>query len=435
VSNSGTSRALQARTHVLKDRRGRGARATVFTRLFLVDRDSGDVLEMQTVFVDQEHGNASVHTQIAVLADLAFLYEWCLLRIARDPTWGFPELRPQAGQASLSGQEVADFAAWAALDARELSRALAREASSKVVRSLSAGKPIDDGQFNRRLRTASRYAQWLVRGTASSGQALTTEQMMTVEIECGRIEKVFNSKLRATSKYSPPKSLKRAAAAQLRTQIARKADAACAERDRLMTALLLEGLRAGEVLKLRTFDLDEFYEVQDGQTISIVCILRQPNSADEPRLIPPSVKTLPGDLAIPKALAHDLANYINGHRSDTLEKIGSAVETPYIFINHQGPNSGQPTSQRNLNRIVAKLKGSGVLPESIAPHILRHTHMDEVYETASANGKSGADIREVLLQRGRWSETSAMPRHYTKRALLKESARLIQVRDEGYATN
>lgn len=269
---------------------------------------------------------------------------------------------------------------------------------------------------------------------ASSGQALTPEQMMAVELECGRIEKAFNSKLRATAKYLPPKSLKREAAAQLRTQIGHRADAACAERDRLITALLLEGLRAGEVLKLRTFDLDEFYEVQDGLTIAIVCILRQPNSFDEPRVIPPSVKTLPGDLPIPRTLAHDLANYINGYRSHTLEKIGSESETPYIFINHQGPSSGQPTSQRNLNRIIGKLKGSGALPESIAPHILRHTHMDEIYATAAANGKRGDDIREVLLQRGRWSENSAMPRHYTKRELLKASARLIQERDEGYAT-
>ena len=420
---------LQAYTRVVTDRKGSGAKAVAIPRPFLHERTSHDLLELQIVFVDQEHANAALNTQIAILADLSFLLDWCRLRRARDPSWVFPELRAKAGLPSLLGPEIAEFSTWAALHAHDLSRALELETSSKQVRNLAKGSPIDNGQFNRRLQTTSTYLQWIMRSMISSGAAPTLDKVAAVEAECRRIAKAFKGKLKARAKYTVPKSLKRDAAAQLRRHTETKAATACGERDRLISALLLEGLRAGELLKLRTFDLDEFYEVDDGEIVSIVSILRQPNSVDDPRIIPPSVKTLPGDLAISKLLAHSLVEYVNTWRRDTLDEAGLDEESHYIFVCHQGPQAGQPISQRNLNRIVAKLKGRGVLPQSIAPHVLRHTHMDEVSATASANGEKKSDIREALLQRGRWSEKSDMPRHYTRRETLKQSARLIEERD------
>jgi integrase len=431
MSASATAHTLQARTRVLIEKRGRGTSASGIRRAYLFHAATDELLELQTTFVDHEFGAAALHTQIAVLADLAHWWEWCCLRRARNASWTLPEMRPLVGAAVLTNSEIADYASWCGFAAPDLARALHLQITSSNLRSLPTGKSVDNKHLNRRIRTVSKYLQWAIRNMVCNGSTPSREDVLACEVEARRIEKAFNKQLKAQGKYAVPKSLNQAAARQLHSQLRSvdQADSACLERDRLVLLLLLEGVRAGELLKLRTCDIDEAYKIEEDKTIAIVTVLRQPNSEEDTRLVEPAVKTLPGDLPIPKRLARQLIRYISTWRRDTLDATGCAVETPYVFICHHGPQAGMAISQRNLNRIVAKLKGVGALPASLAPHILRHTHMTEVYETGAAEGKSIQAIEETLLHRGRWSEKSSMPRHYTGRAILKESARMTEERD------
>lgn len=84
-------------------------------------------------------------------------------------------------------------------------------------------------------------------------------------------------------------------------------------------------------------------------------------------------------------------------------------------------------SQRNLNRIVSKLNAVLGLPDDFSPHRLRHTHFTELADRAD---EKGTDYKQVLSQRGRWSEHSNMLDRYAARSLMRKTAELIQTRDD-----
>ncbi len=201
-------------------------------------------------------------------------------------------------------------------------------------------------------------------------------------------------------------------------------------RDKLILQLLDQGLRAGELLKLKVGDVNDRYMVDLSRVIGVVEIARRPNDIDDERKHEPAVKTRPGVLPIPRRLAADLIAYVTGVRRDAIDARAGGHETPYLFVNHTGRHIGRALGQRNLNRLVAKLQGCGGLPDAFSPHTLRHTHLTEMYDDLRKKGRASGDIRDALIGRGRWAPNSSMPSLYTGRSLMRESSEFVEERDE-----
>ena len=425
--------SLSSQVRVLVDRRGRGVQRIAVRRPYLFDRPSTLMLECQTAFVDHECSHNALHSQIATLRDLAFFREWSLLRAERNASWAPPERRAVRGERAFTEAEVLDLSRWCQLDADSIASARRLESRSTPVIAAPKGKTVDTSTTNRRLRTIKHYLKWLTlmasTGINSSDAALTSEAF------CHHLDVAFENHIKDTKKTGTPKSLEHEERKTLRTLVGKDNEevydaSAHGTRDKLIVRLLLEGLRAGELLKATTQDVDDNFEIRLGKRIAVIHVERRPNDPDDERTVEPAVKTLPGTLAIGRRLAADLVNYVREERRFAVNRRSDGRETHQLFVCHSGPNIGRAISQRNLNRIVARLKGRSGLPDSLSPHTLRHTHMTEIEEVAASKGKTPADIRSVLLDRGRWSPKSTMPELYTQRATMESSADLIERRDE-----
>jgi len=418
-----------AYTRVLLDRVGRGKNAKAIRRPFLFAAHDDRLLELQTAYIELEFGLESLNAQIAVLADLTFLHDWTSLKKSQDPSWIEPQYRAAADKMPLTQQEVKDYGRWCQRKARSLKKAIC-DAKPNVVR-LPDADVVGTRFRNRRLRNASLFLQWLVTSLATTNDGGEADISLT-EIRKQRLARWFDKQLLSDPKALPPGSLDAGEAQALRQVIADRSvfpDTAIGTRDRLVLELLEQGLRAGELLKAQVADVNDAYRIDLGRTVGIISIERRPNDVDDERRREPAVKTRPGKLSIPKRLAQALLAYVTGARRAAIDARGDGVETPYLFVNHTGQEVGRPLGQRNLNRIVAKLKGRFGLPSSLKPHALRHTHFTELYDRLRQEGKSRADIRPLMIDRGRWGPKSKMPDRYTARSLMRESADYVEERD------
>lgn len=421
-------RQFTTQRRVLLDKVGDGKAARALRRAFLFERGTGRMLELQTAFLDLEFGLEALNTQAAVLGDLAFLHEWCELRRSQASAWVAPEHRAAEDMQPLTEPEVRDFARWCQLKASVL--AMYAQLADRKLSRLPLGDVVGPQLRNRRLRSASAYLQWLTISLATTKQE--GSEVPGAELRRRRTERLFAKQLISVPKLAPDRALTPTQARDLRV-VLRDGDVFphtdIGTRDRLIFELLLQGLRAGELLKLQVRDLIDGYEVAIGRRIAVLCVTRRPNDADDGRRHEPAVKTRPGDLPIPRRVAFELVSYIKTFRRPAVDARGGGVETPYLLVNHSGPHIGCPLSQRNLNRIVAKLKGRLHLPASFGPHALRHTHFTELYDRHFENGRSDHEIRALLLQRGRWAPNSKMPARYTTRSLMRLSAEYVEERD------
>lgn len=422
-------RAQATEVRVLLDHKGRGEHSRALRRAFLVERNSGRILELPTAYLDHEFGLDSLNTQISVLADLAFLIAWFALKASRNANWIDPSHRAATNQVPLTQREVNDFGRWCQRSAGDMASE-ARSGRSNVSRL--HGENVVGTKFrNRRLRNASKYLQWLVVSLATGDESNQHDIALT-EVRRNLISRWFAKQVLADSKAMPPGSLDQVEADSLRkvlnnSEVFPHDDIGI--RDRLIIELLLQGLRAGELLKIQVVDVNDAYRIDIGRHIGIVSIARRPNDIDDCRAHEPAVKTRPGKLPIPKRLAQALIAYVTEFRRPAVDARAGGEETPYLFVNHSGRYVGRPLSQRNLNRIVAKLKGRFGLPSNLAPHVLRHTHCTELYDDQRKKGRSDKDIRALLVDRGRWAPDSTMPARYVARSLMRESADYVEERD------
>lgn len=425
------TQALFAQTRILVERKGRGRAQRDVRRVYLFDRSSGLLLEPQVTFIDLEFPTESVNTHVAVAADLAFFLDWCRLRSLRYLSWIMPERRAAKVQIAISNEEIRDLARWCQGTAVSLSGAVAAGTKARNLETLPTGSPVEPQLRNRRLRTICRYLEWLTTSLANPLGTANSDAATLGEINRAHLRREFSKRLIATPVVPPPLALRPEHSKVLHQgleDLSLFGLTACGVRDSLITQLLLQGLRAGEVLKLRVTDFDDHFDLRLGKQIGVVSVIRRPNDSEDERVHEPAVKTREGDVAIPRRLAIALIDYVCGCRRDAVNARTCKQETPYLFVCHSGAHVGGPISQRNLNRIVAKLKGRLGLP-GISPHLLRHTHMTEVHEVARLKGRSDQRIRDLLLARGRWAPNSSMPSHYTYRTLLEEAAELVEERD------
>ncbi|RMA59977.1 phage integrase family protein [Acidovorax sp. 100] len=428
---SNSERSLPAvTTRVLIDPNGLGSARGGVRRVYLFRRSSGLLMELPVAYLDHEFSTKSRNTQLSVAADIAFFCDWCRMREKAARSWISPERRAAQGVQALSPQEIIDLSRWCQGTASAIS--VAADAASRGVAQMQIGRAVSAALRNRRLRNICRYVQWLT--TTLANPAGTPEIEASAQAEGNRafLQREFSKRISANSKQPGPIALAPEAAQELRNALRSSShfgNGVHGARDRLIVELLLQGLRAGELLKLKVEDLNDRFRLRGDHEICMVSVVRRPNDPEDARIYEPSVKTRPGDVPIPARLGAALVDYILGPRRDAVDRVSRSVETPYLFVCHSGRNVGRPITQRNLNRIGAKLKHLPGLPSDVSPHLLRHTHMTEVHDSSVQKGRTAQQIRDVLLQRGRWSDSSSMPAHYTLRSLMEETAKLIEERD------
>lgn len=399
------------------------------SRLVLQDRLSGLIHELPTVFVYRQYPQKSFNTHRGLLRDLSFFIDWMKWKSFKQKDWKRPEQRASTGGEPLTKREIEDFSRWTQLTSRCLTRAVQR--AEDGVRTIPAGETVETGTMNSRLRTVCSYLCWLVDDCVAMNRTLGDADFLRQERHKTSVRDAFERQLNASHKPAPVRSLTEQEGQALRIVLAdpeSHRDSSHGRRDRLITRLFLEtGLRSGELLKLCCHDLDPRYPIGKGKFTAVLKVKLRPNDLSDSRISEPAAKTIPGFVTISNDLADSIINYVTTDRRAAVDRCGSRVESPYLFICHSGRTGGHPMSQRNLNRIVEKLKVVPGLPDDFSPHRLRHTHFTELADIAD---EKGVDYKQVLAQRGRWSERSTMLERYTARSLMRKTAELIQARDD-----
>lgn len=423
------TQALAASVRVLVERRGAGADRRTIRRAVLVERGSGKLIELPTVYIFRAKSQKSLNTQKALLRDLAFFHEWCLLKRARNKNWRTAAERLNRGLVPLLPREIAEFARWCASSAREL-----RVARDLQTRGVSKLRQLSDAPraatVNRRLGTVMSFLSWLVEELLQSSDNDGFEHIYLAGEIRQRLYESFSDQRHREASVVPVRALSHDEAFALRDALA-CSDlfvGATGERDRLIIRLLLEsGIRAGELLKLQCADISDKYRRPDGRFVGSIEVIRRPNDSHDERKNEPSVKSIPGPIPISLDLAGRLIRYVKEERAIAVQRRVDGLDTPYLFLCHHGNRAGVPISQRNLNRIVTKLKGIRALPEWLTPHVMRHTHFSELADEAYAQG---VDPMPLLYQRGRWSPRSGTAERYAERSIQAKAASMNALRQK-----
>lgn len=422
--------------HVIIDEVSRGNLRRGIRRPVLVDRHSGLLCELPTTYIYRKMAMQSLNTQIAALYDLAFFREWCRLRQLRSARWIAPEIRVREGLLAITAKEVDQFGTWCQSSARALTRAAAYATAD--VSSIPEASAVSSCTTNRRLHTVLSYLIWLTKDQVQGTLSLEDSNLAKSENFVASLQASFNDTFVAGKSATPPRSLPSEVAAAIRDGISSLSifpDSSSGNRDRLIARVLDEaGLRAGELLKLQCTDVIDHYEISPNKYVGVLKVLRRPNDCADPRTKEPAVKTLPGPVHISKALAVELVRYVLGDRRRAVSSCKAVQDSPYLFVSHTGPYIGQPISQRNLNRIVAKLRTAAPGAASLSPHMMRHTHFTELKEAMSAAGVQDLDAERIMQQRGHWSPNSGMPSHYTQRQTARDQAKYAEEREKMLAT-
>lgn len=399
-------------------------------RLFPLDRENLRPIELHLAYLNQAYQKKAFNTQLSILADLALYREWCILRRNRDMSWRSPELRAVNGDIPISKLETQDFAGWMQQTAQSLAEARVRESGKNNVIRIAAGRPVMAATTTRRLPNVLNYIIWsLALGTGEKEDGV--DDISRAAVIEKYLRRNFEIQYSAEPAYDRPRSLTESELASVRNVLnSASPSTPCGERDSLILRFLLEGLRAGELLKVQTDHVTDSYEVSPGKTVGVVRVRRNPNCVLDERVREPAVKTLDGDLPISRKLAEEALSHVRTSRRLSVDMRPDGFEPPYLFVCHAGKNVGKPISQRNLNRIVANFRGKQDIPQSLIPHVLRHTHFTELEAIAHEEGKSAADTLKTLEQRGRWAPNSSQPAYYTKREINRQSADLVAKRDE-----
>lgn len=174
------------------------------------------------------------------------------------------------------------------------------------------------------------------------------------------------------------------------------------ERNALMVRWLVSlGLRRGELLGVRISDID--FRANE------VLIPRRADDPHDPRRTQPNAKTGDRSLPLDENLVQWTHKYIVGPR----RQIKGARAHDFLFVAN---GSGAPLSLSALNKIFVALRSRcGELPDSLCPHVLRHTWNDrfsEQMDRAQIPEEQEKRLRRYLQG---WSETSNSPEVYTRR--------------------
>lgn len=180
----------------------------------------------------------------------------------------------------------------------------------------------------------------------------------------------------------------------------------------IVLALWTQGVRRGELLAMRTGDL-EF-----GAERAFMTIVRRPDDPLDARSPKPSVKTLGRRLVIGPALADALRGYIMGPR----RACPAARKHPFVFVSS---TDGSPLSVSSANKVFQALRlRVPELPDDLSPHVMRHCWNDAFSEASDRANTHRTDVEKAQEVRMRsylmgWVPNSSMAEHYSRRWLVE----------------
>jgi integrase len=167
------------------------------------------------------------------------------------------------------------------------------------------------------------------------------------------------------------------------------------------------GLRRGELLGIRIHDIDFRKDT--------VTIHRRADDAVDPRINQPQSKTKAREIPLGEGLKSRTYAYVMNHRS-TLQ---GARKHDFLFC---ADVTGQPMSLPTLNKMFTVLRAKCPnLPDSLSPHVMRHTWNDrfsEEMDKRRASEESEKKLRSYLMG---WSETSGTAATYARRHTRKKA--------------
>ena len=174
--------------------------------------------------------------------------------------------------------------------------------------------------------------------------------------------------------------------------------------------LLLEfqlGPRGGEVLGLKTFDIDF------SESPATLTIHRRHDDRDDPRTTPAVTKTYGRLLAMGDHLRDMLYAWMSKEHRGNKTRYPAAAKHPYIFVNYRG----EPLSIRGFRKIIETLRRRHPTLAGLCHHILRHDWNDRWVDATEEEGwDSNISLRDQKYAMG-WSDNSNMPLRYARRAI------------------
>ncbi|UCV22310.1 tyrosine-type recombinase/integrase [Ferribacterium limneticum] len=175
-------------------------------------------------------------------------------------------------------------------------------------------------------------------------------------------------------------------------------------RNHLIIELLISlGLRGGELLKLKTTDINKA-----GAYLSVT---RTPDDKEDTRQFQPQAKTAARQLPLSSDLVTELDRFIREQRANIPAK---QRKHRFVFTT----DDGKPLSEHSLGDIFRDLrKHCPDLPVNLTAHKLRYTHTDHLWQTLSALRGTADEKKTALRIHQGWSDKSSMPEKYGRRYL------------------
>jgi integrase len=167
------------------------------------------------------------------------------------------------------------------------------------------------------------------------------------------------------------------------------------------------GIRRGELLAVRVSDMK-------GASSDVV-IERRPDSADDPRIRQPLVKTRGRSLPM-ASLFQSTQKYILEIRT----KLPGAIQHPFLFVDVR---SGRPLSHSGLTKVFEDL--SGALGFNVAAHLLRHSWNDAFSAEMDRKKVPEATEKKVRSYLQGWNETSNTAAIYTRRHVRETAEKIM----------
>ncbi len=167
------------------------------------------------------------------------------------------------------------------------------------------------------------------------------------------------------------------------------------------------GIRRGELLAVRVSDMKG--------VSSDVTIERRPDSADDPRIRQPLVKTKGRSLPM-ASLFQPTQKYILEIRAELPE----ATKHPFLFVDVR---IGRPLSHSGLTKVFDDL--SEALGFNVAAHLLRHSWNDAFSAEMDRKNVPEATEKKVRSYLQGWKETSNTAAVYTRRHVRETAEKIM----------
>lgn len=180
------------------------------------------------------------------------------------------------------------------------------------------------------------------------------------------------------------------------------------KRNQLMIlTLLATGMRGGELLKMKTSDIQRHD--------AVLSITRSPGDAEDPRSRQPQAKTRSRDLALDPELYAALNTFISTERRAIP---GKQRKHPFVWTTE----GGTPLSLNGLGKIFSTLrKKAPQLPKELTAHILRYTAADDLLDRLGKSPATEDQSLEQLRYVMGWSPSSEMPAKYARRHIRTQA--------------